>query len=108
LAWVSLKFWHGSFHPLSGFCRISLRAARGLVGWSQEELAQAAKVGLSTVRDFEASRRRPIRVYPGIHLRLCPQYDWHRLGVDRPHLGIRLGMKPKSSPPILGFESLFR
>jgi transcriptional regulator with XRE-family HTH domain len=37
------------------------RAARGIVGWSQEDLANAAKVGLSTVRDFEAGRRQPMR-----------------------------------------------
>lgn len=29
------------------------RAGRGLVGWSQEELARHAQVGLSTVRNFE-------------------------------------------------------
>lgn len=37
-----------------------VRAARGLVAWTQDELAAAAKVGLSTVRDFEAGRRRPV------------------------------------------------
>ena len=38
------------------------RAARGLVDWSQAELAQAAAVSLSTVRDFEKGRRKPIPV----------------------------------------------
>ncbi len=33
-----------------------IRAARGLLGWSQERLAEAAAIGLSTVRDFEAMR----------------------------------------------------
>ena len=32
-----------------------LRAARGLLGWSQNELAEAARVGLSTIRRMEAS-----------------------------------------------------
>jgi len=36
------------------------RAARGLLGWSQSDLAGAARVSLSTVRDFEKSRWTPI------------------------------------------------
>jgi DNA-binding transcriptional regulator YiaG len=37
------------------------RAARGWLAWSQEELAKRANVSLSTVRDFEAGRRAPIK-----------------------------------------------
>lgn len=36
------------------------RAARAWLGWGQDELAQRAKVGLSTVRDFERGARAPI------------------------------------------------
>jgi ribosome-binding protein aMBF1 (putative translation factor) len=36
------------------------RAARGWLGWSQQELARRANVGLSTVKDFERSERTPI------------------------------------------------
>ena len=36
------------------------RAARGWLSWSQGDLAEAARVGLSTVKDFEGERRTPI------------------------------------------------
>jgi transcriptional regulator with XRE-family HTH domain len=35
------------------------RAARGLVEWSQEQLAVESHLGLSTIRDFEKGRRAP-------------------------------------------------
>jgi len=36
------------------------RAARGWLGWSQVDLAQRARVGLSTLKDFESGNRTPI------------------------------------------------
>jgi transcriptional regulator with XRE-family HTH domain len=36
------------------------RAARGLLGWSQQQLADAASVSLATVQFFETNKRRPI------------------------------------------------
>src|SRR4051794_39645965 len=35
------------------------RAARGLVGWSQTDLAEAAGVARGTLADFEAGKRIP-------------------------------------------------
>ena len=35
------------------------RAARGLLGWSQQELARRAKVARKTVADFELGQVRP-------------------------------------------------
>ncbi|WP_366932472.1 helix-turn-helix transcriptional regulator [Mesorhizobium sp.] len=36
-----------------------LRAARGLIGWSQQDLAEKAEVGRATIADFEAGKRAP-------------------------------------------------
>ena len=36
------------------------RAARGLLDWTQRQLAEASQVGLSTVRSFEAGTSLPI------------------------------------------------
>ena len=35
------------------------RAARGLLNWTQDDLAKAAKVGVVTVRQFEAGNGVP-------------------------------------------------
>jgi ribosome-binding protein aMBF1 (putative translation factor) len=37
------------------------KAARAWLGWGQEDLASRARVGLSTVRDFERGARAPIQ-----------------------------------------------
>lgn len=37
------------------------RAARAYYGWSQDELAEKAGVGISTLRDFERGVRSPIK-----------------------------------------------
>jgi DNA-binding transcriptional regulator YiaG len=37
-----------------------VRAARNWLAWTQAELAERAKVGLSTVKDYEGGKRTPI------------------------------------------------
>ena len=37
-----------------------IRAARNWLGWTQAGLAEKAKVGLSTVKDYESGKRSPI------------------------------------------------
>ena len=37
-----------------------LRAARNWMGWTQQELAEKAGVGLSTVKTFESGSRKPM------------------------------------------------
>ncbi len=39
--------------------REQCRAGRALVDWTQTQLANAAHLGLSTIRDFEKDRRIP-------------------------------------------------
>lgn len=41
--------------------REQCRAARGWLGWSQEELSKRAGLGLSTLKDFESGKRSPMR-----------------------------------------------
>ena len=36
------------------------KAARAWLGWSQDELAKQAEVGVSTVKDFERGGRKPM------------------------------------------------
>lgn len=38
-----------------------MRAARNWLAWTQAELADRAKVGLSTVKDYEGGKRTPIQ-----------------------------------------------
>ena len=40
--------------------RALVRAARSLLGWSQAQLAQAARVGVATIADYERGARNPI------------------------------------------------
>ena len=45
---------------MSTISAAQIRAARGLIDWSQTQLAKEAGVGISTIADFERGRRTPI------------------------------------------------
>lgn len=70
-----------------------LRAARGLLGWSQKELATAAGVATSTVADFERGARAPMAVkVRAIRAAL------EKAGVRFRTAGVELGSSPSSEP----------
>ncbi|MDZ4347993.1 MAG: helix-turn-helix transcriptional regulator [Xanthomonadaceae bacterium] len=50
----------GQFQPPTSLSPALVRAARALLGWSQQALAKAAGVAISTVADFERGKRRPV------------------------------------------------
>jgi transcriptional regulator with XRE-family HTH domain len=52
-----IRVWHAS--PM--FTPEQCRAARGLLGWSQQQLADRARVGLVTVHQLEAGISQPRR-----------------------------------------------
>lgn len=47
-------------HMLRTMSPEQVRAARNWLAWTQAELAERAKVGLSTVKDYEGGKRTPI------------------------------------------------
>jgi transcriptional regulator with XRE-family HTH domain len=50
-------FWHFALMVTPGQCR----AARGLLGWNQQELARNARVGIVTVHQLETGVSQPRR-----------------------------------------------
>jgi ribosome-binding protein aMBF1 (putative translation factor) len=70
------------------------RAARGWLDWSQEALAKAANVSLSTVRDFEKGRREPIannktaieRALQGAGIDMMADENGNPKGIERRHM----------------------
>jgi transcriptional regulator with XRE-family HTH domain len=65
------------------------RAARAWLGWSQQDLARRAHVGLSTVKDFERGERTPIannleamrRAIESVGIGFCFDGDGNAIGI---------------------------
>jgi DNA-binding XRE family transcriptional regulator len=53
------------------------RAARALLNWTQETLANKVGVALKTVRDFENERRKPINI-----VRTSIQQAFEQAGIE--------------------------
>jgi transcriptional regulator with XRE-family HTH domain len=51
-----------------------LRAARALLGWRQEDVAQAAKVGIATIRRIE-SQEGPLMGYVSTFLKIQAAFE---------------------------------
>jgi transcriptional regulator with XRE-family HTH domain len=82
------------------------RAARGLLDWSQQELAQRARVGVVTVRQLEAGTHRPRRATLEVVRRCLESGGVEFIDENGGGAGVRLrepmpGNKPgpKLSPP---------
>jgi transcriptional regulator with XRE-family HTH domain len=76
---------------LSAISAAQLRAARGLLGWSQTDLSKNARVGRATIADFESGKREP---YPRTldHLRTALEDEGVEF-TNGEQLGVRLKRK---------------
>src|ERR1043165_8988029 len=53
-------FWAGEVRHLMRMSPEQCRAARAWLGWTQQKMASYARVGLSTIKEFEKGGRRTI------------------------------------------------
>ena len=73
------------------------RAARGLVDWSQRELAQRAGVGIVTIRQLEAAIHEPRRATLDVVRRALEAAGVEFIDENGGGAGVRLG-KPVNAP----------
>lgn len=77
------------------------RAARALIDWSQDQLAEASHLGLSTIRDFEKGRRVPSHNNLAAIVRALEEAGVQFIPANGGGAGIRFRDNP-SPDPILG------
>jgi transcriptional regulator with XRE-family HTH domain len=75
-------------------CPEQSRAARGLLDWSQADLAQRAGVSRSTVRDFEGGRHELHRASEAQIVRALTEAGVRLLAADGEGPGVRLALPP--------------
>src|SRR5262245_42330600 len=71
------------------------RAARGLIDWSQQQLAEAAGVGIVTVRQFEAGKGEPRRATLAVIEKALEKAGVEFTNGDQP--GVRLSRRGRRS-----------
>ena len=72
------------------------RAARGLLDWTQEQLAERAGVARSTVRDFESRRHELHRATEELVIKALQQAGVILLPPDRHGPGVRFQVARKA------------
>lgn len=75
------------------------RAARGLLNWTQADLATFAGISRSTVRDFEGGRHQLHRSTEAQIVRTLEAAGIRLLPPDREGPGARLCKPPAAGPP---------
>ncbi len=73
------------------------RAARALIDWSQQELADAARVGVVTVRQFEGGGTQPRNATLDVIRRAFEEAGVFFVDENGEGAGVRLRKRKKSS-----------
>ncbi|MCC0808084.1 helix-turn-helix transcriptional regulator [Methylobacterium sp. W2] len=76
------------------------RAARALLDWSQDQLAEASHLGLSTIRDFEKGRRVPSHNNLAAIVRALEEAGVQFIPANGGGAGIRFRDNPAADPAL--------
>ena len=71
------------------------RAARGLLDWSQQKLADSARVGVVTIRQFESGTHVPRRATVEVVRRCFEDAGVEFIGTPTDRPGVRLSLAAK-------------